>query len=115
LVYQAVAADIAVMACLDPAAGGVVAHQLELSDALAQRSILVDRGRIAVAERQRRMGGGGAQRMDQAGRQRAARFTGAAAIDDQPVGAVAELERQSGGAGALERAWRRRRGSIENE
>src|SRR4051812_8943305 len=64
LVEQAVAPGIAVMARLYSAAGGLVADQLDRAHPFAERSVLMDRGRVAVAKRKRRMGGGGAQRMD---------------------------------------------------
>src|ERR1051325_11305715 len=60
LVDQAVAARIAVVAGLDPGdAGGVVADQLDRADALAQRSVFVERGRVAIAQGTGRMSGRG--------------------------------------------------------
>ena len=54
---------------------------------------------LVSAEDQRAVRGGGAQRLDQLGAARpCGSGAGPAAIDDQPLGAVAQLERQGRGA-----------------
>src|SRR4051812_38841899 len=93
LMHQPEAPDVAVVARLDlHHASGLVAGELDLADALAERAVVVDRGGVAVAERQGRMGGGGAQRPRQIGGKRVDGAAGTAAIDDDPAGAVAHLE-----------------------
>ena len=103
LVDQAEAADIAVVARLDPAdPGGLVARparpRRRPCRASRRRGSRSNCGRPGSGSNGRRVR---AQRVDQPGRQRALRFAGAAAIDDQPVRPVAELEGQGRGAGAV--------------
>ncbi len=81
--------------CLGPQLGSKRLERHGL--AAAERAIGVDRGRIAVGQGERGMGGGRAQRARQFGRQRQA--APAAAIDDQPVRAVGHLHRHRRGAG----------------
>jgi hypothetical protein len=93
LVEQAVAAGITVMAGLDlDDPRGLVARQLDLRDAAAQSPVLVDRGRVAVAEGQGRKSRGGSECSDQLRRKRPWSSTLAAAIDDNATRSVAHLE-----------------------
>ena len=81
-------------------AGIIVLEALDgdVADALAERPVVEDRGRIGVGEDQRAVRGGRAQRLHQVGRQGVRQAAGAAAIDHQPLGAVAQLEGQGRGA-----------------
>jgi len=107
---EAKASRIAVMRALDAAdAGGFVARGLDLGDALAERAVLVDRSGVAVPERERGVSGRRAQRVREPRRKRALRLARAAAIDDQPLRALAELEGEGRGAAAGERPRRRLR------
>ena len=69
LVDEAEAPDVAVVARLDhDDPGGLVADQLDLGNALAEAAVVVDRGRIAIAQGEGRMSGAAPQRVDELGR-----------------------------------------------
>ena len=116
LVDQAEAAGIAVVARLDPQdAGGLVARRSRPR----RRPCRASRPRGSRSSCGRRASGSNGRRWCAArGRARPASAPGladAAAIDDQPVGAVAELEGEGRGAAAAERARRRRRRRVEHQ
>src|SRR3546814_6800615 len=110
---QPVTARIAVVAHLVPAALRRLAPVwLDLGDALAERAIGKDRGRIAVGDRQRRMRCGGAQPAREVGGDRRAGQRRAAAIDDDALVAVGQFEGEGRGASRLGHARDRRRRRV---
>ena len=92
---EAEGADIAVVARLEPARVIVLAAvDRDVLDALAERAVGENVGRVGVGKDERAVRGGRAERLDQLvgqiGRQRAR----PAAIDHQPLRAVRQLERR---------------------
>src|SRR3546814_7375228 len=69
--------------------------ELDLGHPLAQRAVGEDGGRIAVGDDQRRMSSGSAQPAREVGGNGRAGQRGAAAVDDDPLVAVRQLDRKS--------------------
>src|SRR3546814_7013352 len=77
-------------------------------------AVFMDRRRVTVVQDQGRVGGAGPEALQQIGRERGPVAPDAAAIDDDPIGSVAQLEGKGRCAAAGQRpagGWRR---GVEN-
>ena len=99
---------------IDPAAiVQLLPVQLHFGHALAERAVGQERGAVAIVQHQRAVGGGGAQPLREVGGNPRPLQPRAAAIDDQPVRAVADFDRAGGGAASFGKTRDRRRRGID--